>query len=560
MTKGTLFIKKHKKKRFGKSRHHIDWRLCFLVFLCFCLVALPFLALFALSFGGFDSELWQHLHKTILWPTVFETLLLMVSVGILVTVFGVSTAWLVATCSFPARSIFVFALLLPLALPTYISAFAYIEFLGFTGPLQSFIRDVFGFKTLREYWFPDYRTIYGAAFVMSVVLYPYVYLTSRASFSMQTASVFDASRTLGSSPVKLFFKVALPMARPAIIIGVALSLMETVNDIGAVEFFGVKTLTTLVYDVWFNRSSLGTASQLAVSFLILIVFLLWFERHARRKSRLYQKGGKIENLRPFQLKGLKAWCAFLWCLFPVLLGFVIPVSVLAESAFHTVFFEGVASLKSPILNSLLLSGLAMVSAVSIGLFFAYLTHMMPNPITSFMVRLASLGYAIPGVVLAVGILMPLATFDNWFDDLMRANFDIKTGLIFSGTVFALVYAYTIRFLPMAYGACDTGFERLSPNYGFAARTLGRTEWATLRAIYLPLLRPSVMTGALLVFVDCMKELPATLLLRPFNYETLATRVYDSASLEIFEDGALPALAIIVTGLLPVLLLVRQNKA
>lgn len=537
----------------------LDRNFIIIVSVLFAIVAMPFIALGVLSLGGFDSVLWSHLNNTILWSAIRSTLYLMLGVGVVVTLTGVATAWLVTVCRFPGRSLLSFALLLPLALPTYVSAFAYIEALGFTGPVQTGIRELFGYTSIREYWFPDYRTSTGAIFVMSAVLYPYVYLTTRASFAMQTESAFDASRTLGVGPFQLFFRVALPMARPAIIVGVALALMETANDIGAVEFFGVRTLTTTIYDVWLNRSSLATASQIACLFLSLIILLLWLERHARQAQRLFQSCGKTTSFKPFQLRGLRAFAAIIVCALPVLIGFIVPVIVLAESAIAYVAIDGFAALLTPMANSLFLAIVATVVLIMIGCFFAYLTNSLPTPLCDLLVRLTTLGYAVPGVILAVGILIPLATFDNAFDSFMRGTFDIKTGLLLSGTTFALIYAYCIRFLPMAYGACDNGFQRLTPNFGFAGRTLGRSQIAVLYEVYFPLLRPAIITGAILVFVDCMKELPATLLLRPFNYETLSTRIYEAASLELFEEGALPSLAIIVVGLLPVLLLSMQDR-
>lgn len=537
----------------------LDRRFLVIAGLLFAAALMPFLALLMLSIEDFDYRLWEHLSATVLWPAARSTFYLMTGVGVVVTLVGVSTAWLVTACRFPGRGILSFALLLPLALPTYVSAFAYIEALGFTGPVQSTIRDLFGYTSIREYWFPDYRTLNGAIFVISAVLYPYVYLTTRATFSMQTATAFDACRTLGAGPLQLFFKVALPMARPAIIVGVALALMETANDIGAVEFFGVRTLTTTIYDVWLNRSSLATASQIACLFLSIIILLLWFERHARHAQRLYQSAGKTTGFKPFELRGVRASLAIATCSIPVILGFLLPVVVLAESAVVYAASDGFSTLFSSMRNSLLLAVSATIVTITIGCFYAFLNNLAATPLFKLIVRLTTLGYAVPGVVLAVGVLIPLATFDNALDRLMRSTFDIKTGLILSGSAFALIYAYCIRFLPMAFGACDSGLQRLSPNFGFAARTLGRSQIETLREIYLPLMRPALITGAILVFVDCMKELPATLLLRPFNYNTLATRIYDAASLEAFEEGALPALAIIAVGLLPVLLLSLQNR-
>ena len=537
----------------------LDLRLQVLMGCLFLLVSLPFIALFFMAAGAFDGSLWAHLLKTILFSTIGTTLYLLFGVGILVTLIGVSTAWLVTMCDFAGRRIFAVLLLLPLALPTYVSAFAYIEFLGFTGPLQTFIRDLFGYTSVKQYWFPDYRTTNGAIVIMSLVLYPYVYLTSRASFTMQTASTFDACRTLGAKPWRLFKEIGLPMARPGIIIGVALALMEAANDIGAVEFFGVRTLTTTIYDVWLNRSSLSTAAQIALFFLAIITFLLWMERRARREQRLYSSTGKMVGFQPFKLKGRKAVFAIAACGLPVFLGFVVPVIVLAESAIAYGFDGGLAELIKPARTSVFLSLVAMVVTVGAGFLFAYASSLRLSGIWEFLVRLTTLGYAVPGVILAIGVLVPLAAFDNAVDSVARSLFDFKTGLLLSGTSIALIFAYSIRFLPMAFGSSDAGFQRLSPNYAHAARTLGRTQSTTLKQVYLPLMKPALITGGILVFVDCMKELPATLLLRPFNTDTLATRIYDAASLEIFEMGALPALTIIVVGLVPVILLSVQQK-
>lgn len=547
-------------KKYGRRRPSIvDRRILTVSAVLLCLVALPFFALLFLSFEMLDIKLWSHLTRTVLWSAVSSTFILLVGVGVLVTLIGVATAWLVTICRFRGSGVFSVLLLLPLALPTYVSAFAYIEFLGFTGPVQTLIRDLFDYSSVRQYWFPDYRTTGGAIVVMSLVLYPYVYLTSRAAFAMQTASAFDACRTLGVSSFALFWRVALPMARPAIIVGVALALMETANDIGAVEFFGVRTLTTTIYDVWLNRSSLSTAAQIACLFLLVVALLLWFERRARRAQKLYQTSAKITPFQPFYLSGWKAFAAFSACTFPVLFGFIIPVLVLLESAIDYVWIEGFSTLWEPSVNTIYLAIAATLVTMGVGFFFAYITNIMPHTRSNMLVRLTTLGYAVPGVVLAVGILIPLAALDNTVDALMREFFNLNTGLLLSGTTVALIYAYSIRFLPISFGSSDTGFQRLSPNYGHAARTLGRGELAVLCQVHLPLLRWSVMTGGILVFVDCMKELPATLLLRPFNYNTLATRIYDAASLEVFEEGALPALAIVAVGLLPVILLSLQKK-
>ena len=542
-----------------KSPQQRSWGFWLILAVVSLVCLLPVLSLIFLSVSDVDGKLWTHLVRTVLPGAILNTFLLLGGVGVVTAVLGVSTAWLVTVCRFPGQTAFSVLLLLPLALPTYVSAFAYLEFLGFGGPLQSVIRDFFGFKSVKEYWFPDYRTFSGAILVMSLVLYPYVYLATRASFAMQSKSILDASRTLGTTPWKMFWKVGLPLARPAVVVGVALAMFETANDIGAVEFFGVKTLMTTVYDVWLNRSSLTTATQIACLFLIVVLYLLWLENHARRKQRQFESNSKAAPYEPFQLRGSKAALAFLVCFFPVLFGFLVPVLVLLDGGFAYISSEGFETLIKPIQNTLFLSISATITTVGIGFLFAYVGYGISSPIVATVRRLATLGYAIPGVILAIGLLIPITAFENSIDRLMRDWFNVKTGLFLSGTAFTLILAYSLRFLSISYGVMDSSFKRMSPNFGHAARSLGRSEAQTVWHIYLPLLRPALITGSIIVFVDCMKELPATLLLRPFNFDTLATRVYDSASLEVFEAGALPALAIVLVGLLPVILLSKQSE-
>lgn len=522
------------------------------------LVLLPVAAIVYISLTP-SADLWGQLLSTVLPRSLLTTLLLMLGVCTITTVAGVGTAWLVTMCNFPGRKIMDWALLIPLAVPTYIVAFAYIEVLDYTGPVQSFIRSLFGFKTSRDYWFPEIRSLGGAIFVMGIVLYPYVYLTTRASFLIQSSSVLDVSRTLGASPYGLFFRVALPLARPAIAIGVSLALMECLNDIGAVTFFGVRTLTFSVYDVWLNRSSLGGAAQLALAMLAMVLLLLWLERLGRRKQRFDgSSGSKHRAPTRFDLKGPQAALALSLCLFPILLGFVLPGLMLADRASRRL--DGLLSqgFLSTVWNSFSLAAAASLITVVISIALAYALRLNSKGPLKAAVRLASIGYAIPGTVLAIGILIPLANFDNFLDAQMQSWFGVKTGLLLLGSGTALVYAYVVRFLAVSYGQVEGGFGKISPHFDMAARTLGRDTGQTLTQIHLPILKPVLLSAALLSFVDCMKELPATILLRPFNFETLATTVFEAASREAFEEAALPSLAIVLVGLIPVIYLARSS--
>ncbi|MEP0581963.1 iron ABC transporter permease [Roseibium sp.] len=523
------------------------------------LVLFPLLAILWIAMSP-TGDVWEHLINTVLPRSLRTTLLLMAGVGFFTTIVGVGTAWLTTMCRFPGQRFFDWALLIPLAVPTYIIAFSYVEVLDYTGPVQSGLRTLFGFKTSRDYWFPEIRSLGGAVFVMSAVLYPYVYLTTRASFLVQSASVLDVSRTLGASPWRVFLKVALPLSRPAAAVGVSLALMECLNDIGAVTFFGVKTLTFSVYDTWLNRSSLSGAAQLALAMLLMVFLLLWLERFGRRKQRFDNGNAKHRHPARFTLTGWRAGGAFILCLLPIALGFLTPASLLADRASRRLDDLWAGPLTEAIWNSLSLATIAAVLTVLLSLSLAYALRLNKTPVLILGVRLASVGYAIPGTVLAVGILVPMAAFDNFIDAQMKAAFGFGTGLLLLGSGVGLVYAYMVRFLAVSYGQVEGGFGKISTHLDMASRTLGRDASQTLGQIHLPLLRPVLLSALLLTFVDCMKELPATILLRPFNFETLATTVFEAASREAFEEAALPSLAIVIVGLLPVIYLARTSAA
>ncbi|MEJ1159987.1 ABC transporter permease [Prosthecomicrobium sp. N25] len=537
------------------------WRAAVVVVAGLAVLPLAVLVVVALVPAGGDdgTSPWLHLIGTVLPGSAWTTLKLMAGIGLTTAVIGVGTAWIVATCRFPGRGVLEWALLLPLAIPTYIVAYAHVELMDYTGPAQTALRWLFGFKSARDYWFPSPRSLGGAIFVMSLVLYPYVYMTVRAIFELQSAATIEVARTLGASPWRVFFRVALPLARPALAVGVTLSLMECLNDIGAVEYLGVKTLTFAVYDTWLNRGSLSGAAQIACLMLVVVFLLVWAERHARRGQRFAHAASKARPLSGYELAGWRAALAFAACALPVLMGFVVPVVLLADYASRRLDVFADPGLIRAGVNSLLLALSAAALTVGLGLVLAYAVRLRPTRLVRALARASSVGYAVPGAVLAVGILLPLAYLDNRLNDLSVALTGTALGLVLVSSGVGLVYAYVVRFLAVSIGSIESGLSKISLHLDMASRTLGRTAERTLVEVHLPLLRPVLVSAALLVFVDAMKELPATLLLRPFNVETLATWVYVQASREAVGDAAPAALAIVLVGLLPLVLLSRIGK-
>jgi iron(III) transport system permease protein len=524
------------------------------------IIAAPVAALFAIAASGQDN-VWPHIFGVVLPNALLDTAALLLGVGLVVTVVGVVTAWLVATCRFPGRSLFDWALLLPLAMPTYIVAYCYVEILDAFGPVQSAYRHLFGFVSRRDYAFPEIRSLYGAIFVMGMVLYPYVYLCARAVFFMQSAAVLDVARTLGASRTAAFFRVAIPLARPAIAVGVALALMETLNDIGASEYLGVQSLSVAVYATWVNRGSLAGAAQIACVMLLVVVALILLERFGRRQQRYSGSAARPHDRgSPVQLAGIKAWGAVAACLLPLALGFLVPAGFLLREAAGLIARNGFdPEFLVFVRHSMTLAGSAAVIACALGFLLAHAEQHARGRALGVMVRLTGLGYALPGTVLAIGTMVPLVALDAAIDAATRSLFGLSTGLLIMGSGAAVIYAYVVRFLAVATGTVETGFHKISPHLEMAARTLGRTRIGALATIELPLLRPAVATAALLVFVDAMKELPATLLLRPFDFETLSTSVYGYAARGSFEQGAVAALAIVVAAFLPVLWLARTSR-
>ncbi len=517
------------------------------------LVAIPILTVIGLALSP-EENIWQHLVSTVLPRYVRTTLGLMVGVGIGTFIIGVGTAWLVTTCKFPGRKLFEWALLLPLAIPAYVIAFLYTDILEFAGPVQGMLRELFGWSSPQDYWFPEIRSLGGAIIMMTLVLYPYVYMLARAAFLEQSFGVLEVSRTLGRGPWRCFFNVALPLARPAIVIGLSLVMMETLNDFGTVDFFAVGTLTLGVFDVWMNMNNVGGAAQIAVLMLFFVIFLIGAERFARRKQRFHHttSGHKSMPLKP--VAGWRLVAVFVACVVPLFFGFILPVILLIDGAFGH-FEEALASnFLASSGNSLMLSGLAAIIALAVGVLLAYGLRLRGGNFLTAITRFASLGYAIPGAVLAIGVIIPMGWLDNSIDALARQGFGISTGLILSGTIFALVFGYVVRFLALSVGAIEQSLGRITHNIDGAARTLGASPSKILRKVHLPIIRGSMLTAALLVFVDGMKELPMTVIMRPFNFETLATQVHQFAAAEQFGQAAPPALAIVVTGILPVILL------
>ncbi len=512
----------------------------------------------AFSIFAEDKGTLAHLAQTVLPDYVANTLVLILGVGIGVLIVGTSTAWLVVMCEFPGRRFFEWALIVPLAIPAYIIAYAYTDILSHPGIVQSTLRELTGWGP-RDYWFPNIRSLGGAMAMFIFVLYPYVYLLARNAFLEQSTCYTDVSRTLGRTAFQTFRQISLPLARPALAGGVTLALMETLADFGTVAHFGVHTFTTGIYRAWLSMDDLVAAGQLATMLLAVVLTVVLVERAARRQAKFHHSRRVGEFFR-CPLSGARAWLAILACSTPVLLGFVLPVVILINLSYvdgHDLFTQRYATL---IGNSLKLGFLAALAAVAPALILAYAARLAAGPVTRAAVRMANLGYAVPGSVIAVGILMPLATFDNAVDAFMQATFGISTGLLLTGSLAALVFAYVVRFMAVALTTVEASLAKIPDAMDDAARSLGESRFGTLRRIHMPLLSGGLMTAGLIVFIDVMKELPATLILRPFNYDTLAVQAYRLASDERLAQASTPSLVLVAAGLIPVILLSRRIMA
>ena len=517
--------------------------------------SIPIAAVIGLALTPGES-VWGHLASTVLPLYIRTTLLLMVGVGLGTLVIGAGTAWLVTMCRFPGRRIFEWALLLPLAIPAYVVAYVYTDLLEYAGPVQEAVRASFGWTTKGDYWFPEIRSLGGAIAVMTLAFYPYVYLLSRAAFVEQSVCVLEVSRTLGHGPWRSAFRVALPLARPALVIGLSLVLMETLNDFGTVDYFAVATFTAGIFDVWLNMNSVSGAAQLASVLLLFVLVVIHLERRGRRGRRYHHTSTRYRALPGYPLRGGPATLATLACLAPVVLGFAVPTGVLGSYALTHYADTLEAEFLTYTANSLGLSSIAAVITVAVGTFMAYGARLRGGPVVTAATRFACLGYAVPGAVLAIGVVLPTAWLDNTVDGILDSVFGISTGLLLSGSVFVIIIGYVVRFLALSFGTIEASLSKVTASMDGAARTLGAGPMATLRRVHLPLMRGSVLTAAILVFVDCMKELPMTVILRPFDFHTLATFVHQYASDELLAESSLAALTIVASGILPVILLSR----
>jgi iron(III) transport system permease protein len=527
-------------------------------------VLAPLLSLLVHALGGSFSH-WVHLADSVIVHAAGNTVFLLIGVGVLVTCMGTGAAWLVTAYDFASRGALTWALLMPLAVPTYIVAFAYLDLWHPIGPIQSMIRDVLGFTSPREFRLPDIRGMGGAIVLLGFVLYPYVYLTTRLMFATQAAGMIEAGRILGETPFGVFRRVALPLARPAIAVGLSLALLETLNDIGASEFLGVQTLTVAVYTTWITRSDLAGAAQIALTMLLIVVFLIQLERQGRQRQRY----ATMQRMRPLvrtRLTGAQQIIAVILGWTPVLIGFGLPASYLLVEALHR--FDAAGTVSDQLLwaafNTLSIAGLATCLTLSCGLMVAWATRRQRDSAvtlsaTQWLAKTASLGYAVPGTVLAIGLLAPLLMVEHTLDWVIKLTGGELTQLVVMGSTAGLLIAYTIRFLAIAIGSIEAGLARIPPSIEQASRLMGHGCASTLKRIHLPLLKPALISAALLVFVDTMKELPATLLLRPLNFDTLATWLYAEASRGTYEEGAIAALLIVLVGLIPVILLARHQS-
>ncbi|WP_299661415.1 iron ABC transporter permease [uncultured Ruegeria sp.] len=518
-----------------------------------CLLPMVAVVLAAVT-GGTDTV--SHLLETVLPGYALTTIILVALVAAGTFAIGVGAAWLVTMTRFPGVRFLEIALVLPLAFPAYVLAYAYTFILDHPGIVQSTLRDVTGWGP-RDYWFPEIRSTEGAAVMLILVLYPYVYLLARAAFLQQSATAFLAARALGNGPWHAFWRVSLPMARPAIAGGVLLAVMETIADFGTVAYFGVQTFATGIYTSWFSMADRAAAAQLALCLLGFALVMAMTERTQRGRAKYYQTGKQHAAQPAADLKGAKAFAAFLLCAIPVLFGFLLPVLILVQMGMDSEQNLFSRRYVGFIQNSLTLAGTAAVVTVCAAISVGFYQRLRPGRGSATAAYLARLGYAVPGGVIAVGLIVPFAGIDNALDAWMRKTFDISTGLLVTGSIWLLVAAYMVRFLAAALSAYEGGQSTVHSNMDAAARSLGQTPLGTLRRVHLPILTPSLLTALLIVFVDVMKELPATLIMRPFNFDTLAVQAYRLASDERLEGAAVPSLVILAVGLLPVILICRQ---
>lgn len=537
----------------GRARRHWNGWTIFAIGVSAALTApvVVVVASLAIPFG----DIWSHLAATVLPRYIANSIWLMAGVGAGVTFGGVVSAWLVTMTRFPGVRVFEWALILPLAIPAYVIGYTYTGLLDFTGPVQSTLRALFGWGP-GDYWFPEVRSLAGAILMLTLVLYPYVYLLARSAFLDQSVCALEVSRTLGRSAWQSFFHVTLPLARPAVAAGVALALMEALADFGTVQYFGVDTFTTGIYRTWLGMGEPIAAAQLAAVLLLFVIAPVALERWSRGKRRYHHTSAYYRALPSYPLKGARAALAWIICAMPVAFGFAVPAAALLGWTLENwtlVLDPGYARL---VWNTLILAAGGAMLTVAVAALLAYSARLRGTPMVRGAVRLAAFGYAVPGAVIAVGIMLPFVWLDTRVDALIRATFGLSTGLVLSGTLAAVLCAYLVRFLAVAFNPIEAALSRVTPSMEGAARVLGAGPGATLARVHAPMIAGGMLTAAILVLVDVIKELPATLIMRPFNFDTLAIRTYQLASDERLAEAALPALTIVAVGIIPVILLSR----
>ncbi len=538
-----------------KQRNLLDWFWQPGIVLTAVIFAIPVITVAGFLFQP-SADIWQHLIDTVLVDYLTNSALLMLGVGLGTFSIGVTCAWLTSVCQFPGKQIFVWALLLPLAMPAYIIAYTYTGMFDFAGPVQTTIRDWTGWG-YGDYYFPEVRSIGGAIAMFSFVLFPYVYLLARAAFLDQSVCVIEVSRTLGCNLWASFFRVALPLARPAIVAGMSLALMETLADYGTVSYFGIGVFTTGIFRTWFGLGDSAAAAKLAAILLLFVFTLVIIERASRKQAQYHHSTNRYRQLPQYRLTGIKGWIAFVACLMPLLLGFILPATQLGIWAVDTYAEMVDSSFIQLTWHSISLAFSASLLAVLLALFFTYGRRIIGSKPVIASIRVVATGYAIPGTVVAVGVIIPFAWLDNTIDAFMREEFGFSTGLLLSGSLFAVMFAYMVRFLAVSIQSVEAGLGKIKLSMDEAARSLGYRPREILFKVHLPIMKGSVLTALLIVFVDVMKELPATLILRPFNFNTLAVRAFELASDERLADSSTAALMIVAVGLIPVILLSKS---
>ncbi|MEZ8027328.1 ABC transporter permease [Enterovibrio norvegicus] len=520
------------------------------------LLVLPILAIFYTAVGESD-DVFGHLMYTVMGTYTLNTVLLVAGTVFLSLLMGIPSAWLMANYCIPGDRWLQWALVLPLAMPGYIVGYIYTDWFDYAGPIQLFLRDVTGWTSAAQYWFPDLRTLPGASFVLALVLHPYVYLLARAAFMEQNLTLTQSARLLGSSPMQSFMRVSLPLARPAIAVGASLVAMEALGDFGTVNYFAVSTLTTAVYDTWLGYSNLNAAAKISAIMLVVIFLLISSERYSRRKQKLFSQNVSADKIAKAPLQGKYKVLATVWCWGLFAIAFLAPLGQLLIYAWDYHSSSSIEDFIQYSFNSLYVSSIAAVIALAIALLVNFYRRFSATPASNVPLRMSSLGYAVPGTVLAIGVLISLTSIDHAINDVAKAMDWGRPGLLFSGTMFALLTAFVVRFSAVAIGSVESSLAKVSPSLDMAARTMGCNAKSIIKRVQLPLIRRGCLIAMLLVFIESMKELNAALLLRPFNFETLATYVFNYASDEHLEYAALPAILLVVVGLIPLIMINRS---